>query len=334
MNTSRHFILSIFFVLLIMVGGTLGYVVIEGWDVFDALYMTVITLSTVGYGEVHTVSKAGRIYTIVLILVGVGFLGYLIGSLVQFMVEGQIRTIFGRRRLNIQIERLKNHYIICGYGRIGRIICQNLKQKPLDLVVIERNKELIPIMDEDNVLYLCEEATEESTLRKAGIQRARGLVASLGTDIDNVFLILTARQLNTNLFIVARASSHTSKTKLITAGANIVETPYELGALTMAQRILRPTVTSFWDLAFSYKASDIQMEEIPVSPKSSLANVTLKDSGIRQQYNLIIIAIKKSDNRMEFNPSFEAVIHPGDTVIAVGQEENLKRIEKVLNPPE
>ena len=317
---------------LLLVAGTYGYMLIEGWEAIDAAYMTVITLATVGYGEVHTVSKAGRIYTICLILVGVGFIGYVAGSVIQFMVEGRIRMIFGRRRLNIQIDRLKNHYIVCGYGRIGRIIYLNLKQKPLDLVVIERNEDLIHTMDQDNVLYLCEEATEESTLTKAGIQRAKGLVASLATDIDNVFLILTARQLNPDLFIVARASSHASKMKLRTAGADIVETPYEIGAVSMAQRILRPTVTGFLDLAFSHKESDIQMEEIPVSPGSSLANVMLKDSGIRQKYNLIIIAIKKSDNRMEFNPSFETVIRPGDTVIAVGQEKNLTQMERVLNP--
>jgi voltage-gated potassium channel len=319
-------------VVLLLVAGTYGYILIEGWEAIDALYMTVITLATVGYGEVHTVSKAGRIFTICLILVGVGFIGYVAGSVIQFMVEGQIRMIFGRRRLNIQIDRLKNHYIVCGYGRIGRIIYLNLKQKPLDVVVIERNEDLIQTMDQDNVLYLCEEATEESTLMKAGIQRAKGLVASLATDIDNVFLILTARQLNPDLFIVARASSHSSKMKLKTAGADIVETPYEVGAVSMAQRILRPTVTGFIDLAFSYKENDIQMEEIPVSPGSDLVNVMLKDSGIRQNYNLIIIAVKKSDNRMEFNPSFETVIRPGDTVIAVGQEENLKQLEKVLNP--
>jgi voltage-gated potassium channel len=332
MTTSRNLILSILLVVVIMVAGTLGYVVIEGWEFVDAVYMTVITLATVGYGEVHPVSKAGRIFTIFLILVGVGFLGYVGGSVVQFMVEGRIRSILGRRRLNIQIDRLKNHYIVCGYGRIGRIVCNRLEQKPLDIVVIDRNEELIGAMDEDKVLYLCGEATDESTLLRAGIKQAKGLVASLATDIDNVFLILTARQLNSNLNIVARASSRDSKAKLITAGADIVETPYELGAVAMAQRILRPTVTSFWDLAFSYKAGDIQMEEIPVSPVSSLANVMLKDSGIRQKYNLIIIAIKKSDNLMEFNPSFETVIRPGDTVVAVGREENLKRMEKVLNP--
>ena len=291
MNTSRHFILSLLFVLLIIVAGTFGYMIIEGWDVVDAAYMTVITLATVGYGEVHPVSKIGRIYTIFLILVGVGFIGYVAGSVVQFMVEGQIRSVLGRRRLNIQIDRLKNHYIVCGYGRIGRIICKNLEQKPLDLVVIERDKNMIPVMDGDNILYLCEEATEESTLLRAGIKRAQGLVASLATDIDNVFLVLTARQLNPKIFIVARASHKGTKGKLIAAGANRVESPYDIGAVSMAQRVLRPSVTSFLDLVFAYNRKDIQMEEIPVDPSSSMVNIMLKDSGIRQRFNLIIINI-------------------------------------------
>ena len=230
-----------------------------------------------------------------------------------------------------QIDRLKNHYIVCGYGRIGKVLCRNLKSKPVDLVVIERNEELIPAMDADDIIYLSEDASEETTLVKAGIKRAKGVIAALATDIDNVYLILTARQLNPDLFIVARAGKQGSRSKLIAAGADKVESPYEIGAAAMAQRILRPTVTNFLDLAFSYQNSDIQMEEIPVGPTSSLANIMLKDTGIRQDFNLIIIAIKKADDSMQFNPSFETMIRPGDTVIAVGEENNLKKLEAKLN---
>ena len=231
-----------------------------------------------------------------------------------------------------KINRLKNHFIVCGYGRIGRVLCRNLQRTPHDLVVVENNPELIPVMDEDGILYVAGDASEETNLIKAGIKRAKALVAALATDTDNVFLVLSARQLAPELNIIARAGGQGSKNKLRAAGANSVESPYEMGAASMAQRIIRPTVTNFLDLAFAHSRKDIQMEEIPVSENSRLANVTLKDSGIRQEFNLIIIAIKKPDGTMQFNPSFEAALRPEDTVIAVGEEENLLKLEKILNP--
>jgi len=332
MDSVRHLLLSVLLALCILVLGATGYMIIEGWDFLDAVYMTVITLTTVGYGEVHEVSRIGQLYTILLIFIGVAFCLYVAGSVVQFMVEGRIRTILGRRSLDKKIDQLKNHYIICGYGRIGRVLCNQLKRKPIDLVVIDKNQELTPILDEDKVLYLFGDATDEANLNKAGIQRAKGLIAVMATDTDNVFLVLTARQLNPDLYIIARASQDESKSKLQAAGANKVESPYEMGAVSMAQRIIRPTVTNFLDLAFAHKRKDIQMEEIPVNSSSDLVNVMLKDSGIRQQFNLIIIAIKKPDGSMLFNPSFETVIEAGDTVIAVGQEGNLQKLEKILKP--
>ncbi len=231
-----------------------------------------------------------------------------------------------------KINRLKNHYIVCGYGRIGRVLCRNLYRKPYDVVVIEKNADLIPVMDADGILYISGDAADEACLIKAGIQRAEGLVAVLATDTDNVFLVLTARQLSPELKIIARAGLESSKNKLKAAGADSVDSPYEMGAASMAQRIIRPTVTSFLDLAFAHKRKDILMEEIPVSDLSKLVNVQLKDSGIRQDFNLIIIAIKKLDGGMLFNPSFEAAIMPGDTVIAVGEVENLQKLAKILNP--
>jgi len=332
MNSTRHLIISVFLIVFIIILGVTGYMMIEGWNILDALYMTVETLTTVGYNEVHEMTRMGRIFTILLICIGVAFFLYVAGAVVQFMVEGRIRTILGRRRLDKKIDRLKNHHIICGYGRIGRILCNMLTRKPIDLVVIEKDQELIPIMDKDKVLYLSGDATDEVNLLKAGIQRAKGLIAALATDTANVFLVLTARQLNPDLFIIARASQKESKSKLKAAGANRVESPYDMGAASMAQRIIRPTVTNFLDLAFAHRRKDIQMEEIPVNSSSNLVNVMLKDSGIRQQFNLIIIAIKKLDGNMLFNPSFEAVVEAGDTVIAVGQEGNLQKLEKILNP--
>lgn len=305
---------------------------IENWGLLDSFYMTVITVTTVGYGEINKLGSYGRIFTILLIFSGAGFFLYVGSTIMRFIVEGRVRAILGRRRLDKKILRLKNHYIICGYGRIGKVLCDNLRTKPVDLVVIEKDEGHIPAMEMDNVLYISGDASEEIYLHQAGIERAKMLVAALGTDTDNVFLVLTARQLNPNIFIMARASSNNAKSKLIAAGANKVESPYDIGAISMAQRILRPTVTNFLDLAFEHQRKDIKMEEIPVSSSSKLANVHLKDSGIRQQFNLILIAIKTKKGDMMFNPSFETVIRAGDTVIAVGEGQNLLKLEKILNP--
>ena len=199
-------------------------------------------------------------------------------------------------------------------------------------MIIEKNIDMIPLMEESDLPYISGDTVNEANLLKAGIERAKGLVAALATDVDNVFLVLTARQLNPKIFIMARAGSNEVKSKLTAAGADIVISPYDIGAENMAQKIIRPTVTSFLDLALTYHRKDIQMEEIPVSSSSSMANVMLKDSGIRQEYNLIIIAIKKADDTMLFNPSFDTKIKTGDTLIAVGEDKNLQQLGKTLNP--
>jgi voltage-gated potassium channel len=313
--------------------GTAGYMIIERWPLIDAMYMTLISITTVGFSEVHQMSPAGRILTMGVVFVGVSFFLYVAGSMVQFMVEGRIRDIMGRRNLNRKIEKLKDHYIVCGYGRIGRVLCKHFMAHPgLALVVIDKDPGRISEMESDGVLFVAGDAGEEDVLLKAGIRNAKGLVAALATDIDNVFLTLTARQLNPRIFIVARASSKAAKSKLMAAGANRVDSPYEIGAVSMAQRVLRPSVTSFLDLVFAYDRNDIKMEEIPVDEASPLVNVMLKDSGIRQKYNLIIIAIKKPDGNMLFNPSYNTVINSQDTVIAMGKSENLLDLEKVLRP--
>ena len=332
MNKTRHLAISIALSLLILVTGTAGYMIIEDWRFLDALYMTIITISTVGYREVNQVGDIGRLFTIFLVLIGVGFTFYVMAAVVQFMVEGRMRIIMGRRRLDKHIDRLKNHYIVCGYGRIGRVLCRNLQRTAYELVVIEKNIDLVPAMDQDGVLYVTGDAGDETNLLRAGIKRARGLVAALATDTDNVFLVLSARQLAPVLNIIERASQQGAKNKMSAAGDISVESPYVRGAASMAHRIIRPTVTNFLDLAFAHTRKDIQMEEIPVGENSRLTNVPLKDSGIRQDFNLIIIAIKKPDGTMLFNPSFEAALMPDDTVIAVGEEENLQKLEKILNP--
>jgi len=332
MSRAIKLIIAVCLSVLLLTLGTVGYMLIEGWSFMDGLYMTVITLATVGYGEVHRISQAGRLFTVILIVLGVGFTLYVIGNVVQFLVEGQIRTVLGRFKLEKQISRLRDHYIVCGYGRIGRALSGFLIQKYLDIVVIEKDEGRIPVMNEDGVLYLVGEAADPDNLVKAGLKRAKGLLAVLASDADNVFLVLTAKRLNPDIFIVARAVQNSTKETLYSAGANNVVSPYDLGARRMAHAILRPSVIQFLEMAFVDSGTDIYVEEFPVSAASRLVGCKLIDSGIRKDLDLIIITIKKADGAMSFNPSADTVIEAGDTLIAVGASRNLLKLSKRLNP--
>ena len=330
MERKSHFTFSLILTAALVLIGTSGYMIIEGWPVSDAIYMTIITLATVGYGEVHQVSGVGRIFTIFLIVAGVGYFMYVVGLLVQFLVEDRIRVILGRRKLDKQIAKLKEHYIICGYGRIGRVLARYLTERYLNVVIIEKNESRQAAMDEDGVLYLMGEATDENLLLRAGIKDAKGLITAVGTDADNVFLTLIAKQLNPGLFIVARAIQNTAKRTIQAAGANKVISPYDLGARRMAHAILRPTVIRFLELAFTDENTDVQVEEIRVRSTSRLLNVALKDSGIRQQLDLIILTIKKADDTMIFNPKADTRIETDDTLVVVGRAKSVSQLEKMM----
>ncbi len=330
MERKTQLLLSILLSIVLGLVGTVGYMLIEGWAFGDALYMTIITLATVGYGEVHQVSAGGRIFTIALIVSGVGCFMYVAVLIVQFVVEDRIRTILGRRKLDKQISKLRSHYIICGYGRIGRVLARYLTERYLDVVIIEKNPDRRETMDEDGVLYLVGEATDENLLIKAGIERAKGLVTAVASDADNVFLTLIAKQLNSDLFIVARAIQNTAKRTLQAAGAGKVISPYDLGARRMAHAILRPTVIKFLELAFTDESTDIVMEELTARSTSSLIGVPLKESGIRQNLDLIILTIQKADNTLLFNPKADTRIELNDTLVVVGQAKSVLRLERML----
>ncbi len=332
MERSANLLLTILLAVILVAIGTAGYMLIEDWPMLDSVYMTVITLSTIGYGEVNPVSQPGRIFTLILIVMGVGFFLYVIGNVVQFLVEGRIRLILGRHKLDKQINQLNNHYIICGYGRMGRAFCRYLIQRGLKFVVLEKSDERVPVMNTDHVLYVTGEATVEENLLKAGIKRASNLIATLGTDADNVLLVLLAKGLNPGLYVVARASQNASKKPLDTAGADVVVSPYDVGARRIAHAILRPNVIRFLEYAFADESTDIHIEELPVSENSRLVGVSLKDSGIRHSHNLNILSIIEEDGDMLFNPSADTKIRAGERVIAVGTMRDLKRMEELLNP--
>ena len=332
MERTKLLVVSVFLSMGLLALGALGYMVIEGWSFFDALYMTVITLATVGYGEVHEVSTYGRIFTVLLIFLGVGFFLYVAGNIVQFLVEGRIRHILGRRVLDKQISKLKDHFIVCGYGRMGRSLCRYLIQRYLDVVVIEQNAERVPVMDKDGILYLVGAATDEALLMKAGIKNARGVISVMGTDADNVFLVLIAKGLNPGVFVVARANQNETEKTLMAAGADKVVSPYTLGARRMAHAILRPTVIHFLELAFADDDTDINVEEFTVSASSALVDVPLSESGLRKDLDLIILSIKKANGVMCFNPKASHRLEAGDTVVAVGKSKSLVQVTKMLHP--
>jgi voltage-gated potassium channel len=293
--------------------------------------MTVITISTVGFSEVKPVSDQGRILTMTILVSGLGVLGYLVGSLTRTLVEGQLLEVMGRKRLERQIKALKDHYIICGYGRVGRIVCEEIKRtRPTSLVVIDKESYVTTKVEEDGHLYILGDATEEECLLKAGIRSAKGLATALDSEADNVYITITARGLNPKLYILARAGRIGSEKKLVHAGANVVVSPHQIGGFRMAQALLRPTVTEFFDFTLADPEIAFTIEEIPVSPTSKLYDVTLVDSGIRRQFDLIVVAIKKASGEMLYNPASHTQIEIGDTLIALGQKSNLIELSKIL----
>jgi voltage-gated potassium channel len=328
MDTLKRILLWALSLLVFMVLGSVGFVWLEGLSFFDALYLTVLSLTTVGFGDIVPVTPAGRAYTMVLVLSGIGLMFYIVTSLARVVVEGEIKSALGKRKLLKHIKKLKDHYIICGFGRIGEIIARQLKERKIPLVIVESNAELLSTLEETGYYFIAGDASKEEVLQEAGIERAKGLVAVVSSDANNVFITLTARSLNPNIFIVARGVEPGSEQKLIRAGADRVESPYELGGRKMAQTILRPNVTTFIELAMKEDV-DLWMEEIVVNPASALVGLALKDSGIRQQMNTIVVSIKRASGEMLFNPSPGTQIFAGDTLIALGMRQSLEALEKM-----
>ncbi len=306
--------------------GTLGYVVIEDWSVLDALYMTIIALSTVGFGEVHPLSPEGRLFTLGIILGGVVTVTTTITIGTQILLAGQLQKLMGRRKLEKEIRNINRHYIICGYGRMGKVICREFMKKPVPFVVIERSAEEFQKIPHD-VLAIQGNAAEESVLQEAGIDRARGLVSVASSDADNVYITLTAIGLRPDLYIVARAGEAGSEKKLLRAGASKVVSPYAIGGTGIANAILRPAVVDFIELVTRREHLELQMEEVQIGASSSLAGKTILDTGLRQSLGIIVVAVKKKDGHMEFNPSSHTRIEEGDRLIVLGGGDGLSKLE-------
>ena len=306
--------------------GMAGFHYIEGWTWFDGFYMVITTFSTIGYQEVHPLSHVGRVFNVALILAGVSLVFLGIGSLTQALLEFSLRSFFGRRKMEREIDRLSGHYIICGAGRVGRSAARELERKPAPFVIVEQN-EAKAARYANNWLLHIGDATQEQTLRQLHIERARGLVAATTTDATNLYIVLTARNLNPQLKIIARASEEDAEKHLLKAGADSVVSPYSFAGQRIAQSFLRPHVVTFLDTATTHLGMDLEIGEVLVHTNSEFAGKTVGSSRIRQERGVIILAIKREQG-MRFNPSPDDTIQPGDTLIAMGQPAQLRQLEQ------
>ncbi|MFZ5905881.1 MAG: potassium channel family protein [Nitrospirota bacterium] len=322
----RKLILASLFIVCIITFGTAGYMIVEEWNFFDSLYMTIITLTTVGYREIHVLSRNGQIFTIVLLIGGVGAVFYILGIGAKILIEGELHEIYGRKRLEKRLMLLKDHYIICGYGRMGKIIARELHHKKFPCVVIEKSLNLVN--GKEDILIIEGDATNDELLKRVGIERAKCLISVLPTDAENLYVVLSARGLSPGLFIVARAGIEGAEQKLLRAGADRVVSPYHIGGLRIAHTVLKPAVVDFIEFATRSGNIDLQMEEITIREGSKLAGLTLDQCGIGRDLGIIIVAIKQVNGEMKFNPTFRTVIEAGDTLIAVGETSRMTLLER------
>lgn len=313
-----------------LAAGTVGFSVIEGYPLFDAFYMTLITISTVGYQEIHQLSRAGRIFNSFLIVFGVSALFFAIGLMTETIVELQLLNFFGKRRAKRMIDKLNGHYIVCGFGRVGSSAALELQRAGAPLVVVDVDPEKVDRATSAGLLATAADSTRDQTLRDAGVERARGLVAALATDADNLFVILSAKNLNPNLQVAARVDQDEAEAKLRRAGAGIVFAPYTDAGHKLALSLLRPHVVQFLDQTTRTMGLDVVIEQMQVGAGSEYASRSLKQLQIRRDLGVIVLAIRHAGGTMLFNPPAEAVIAGGDCLIVMGEQDNLRKLENVL----
>ena len=320
----RKIIIIAVIFLALLFGGAFGYMILENTGFWMGMYLTVITVFTVGYGDIVPIHPSGRVFTVFLVISSVSFVMYTFSKITETMIEGELRGLYKRRKMNKQISRLRDHYIVCGFGRIGKEICKILQEHHRPFLVIEKDEEESKSLDELQYMRLEGDAADDDVLQSAGIDRAKGLVSVVASDADNLYITLTARGLNPSLYIMARSSGGPGvQTKLKRAGASKVISPYSIGARRMAHLIVRPTVSDFIDLTMRAGELDLMMEELKVSAASHLNGKNLNESEIRKKYDVIVVAIKRQDGVMLFNPRSETVIMAGDILIVLGANEHI-----------
>jgi len=305
--------------------GTIVFHVLEGWSILDSLYVTVQTLTTVGYGDVAPGTVLGRAFATAFMLMGVGVVLYALTSTVQTIVQSELVGTFGRRRLSRRMSKLRDHFIICGAGRVGSHLVRNLFATGDVFIVIEKDSQKVAELQDLGAIVLVRDATLEETLREAGVEHARGLAACLPDDADNVYVVLTARDLNPRLHIVARAAEEQAESKLVRAGANRVVAPTIIGGHRMAVALTKPAVDDFLDSITANKLG-LAFEQLDVDPGSALAGRKLSETRIRSELEIVIVGIRRANGELIFNPSGESAVEGGDMLIAIGSAEALMKL--------
>jgi len=329
----RITIIVILFIVVILIG-MFGYKIIEGWPLDEALYMTFITISTVGFQEVKPLSGAGRIFTIILILSGIAVIATGANFIFASIIEGTFGEVFRRQGMGKKLSKITNHFIICGLGAVGEDVIQEFMRVDEPFVLIEKQKEVLEtfVVECPDILYIPGDATNDEVLKNAGIERAKGIIAALGSDADNLYICLTARSLNSNLRIISRVVETASIDKLKKAGADYVFSPEKIGGIHLASAALRPTVMSFLDTIMRGQHLNLLLDEVMVQQNSALAGKTLKEAEISKNIGIVIPAIKSADrSKLTFNPSSDSVIQPGDTLIGFGSPEQLKQLRQICS---
>ena len=324
----RKFQISLLLLVALAAGGTFGYILLEDMQIVEALYMTVITITTVGFGEVRQLSSEGRIFTILLIILGVGAGAWAIRNGVEIVLGDTLWHSVRKKKMEKIINNLSGHYIVCGYGRIGRQIARDMYSRNEPFVIIDQNPDRIELIREKEFLYVQGDATQDEVLTDAGIEKAHGLVTALNSDADNVLAVLTARGLNPNLQIVARAGDETVENKLRRAGADRVVSPYVIGGHRLALAILQPTVHEFFNRVFNVEQADVDIDEIPVTPSSSLRGKTIAECDLRRTWGLIVIGIRKTDGTFNISPDARHPISQGETLIVIGPPELINEYKR------
>lgn len=323
MGTPRVFLRSLISIAVVLAIGTAGYRLIEGWSLLEGFYMTVITITTIGFTEVHQLSPSGRVFTLLIIFSGIGVMGHAVLTGSRWLIEGEVEKIVTRRRSMKAIGKIRDHFIVCGFGRMGSFVCNEFHARKIPFVVVEKNPEIQDKVVQAGYYLSPGDATDEEALKAANIQNARVLVSCLDSDAANVYVVLTARELNAGLQIIARAGEEDAEKKLKRAGANRVISPYRIGGMRIVMGVLKPEVMSFLEVAMDHQQMNIELEEVRVAPHSEYAGKQLVDTDIRKELDLIIIAIKKKDGRMVFNPGPTTVVDGEDTLIAMGHKRDL-----------